>query len=50
MGNLQVDDAVCRYIAVHARIVVVNINYRLSPQYKFPAALNDVYDTVKWVS
>jgi acetyl esterase/lipase len=49
VGNLRVDDAICRYLAVHTRIVVVNIGYRLSPQYRFPAALNDVYDTVKWV-
>jgi acetyl esterase/lipase len=49
VGNLRTDDSVCRYIAVHAKIVVVNIGYRLFPQYQFPAALNDVYDTVKWV-
>jgi acetyl esterase/lipase len=49
VGNLQTDDSICRYIAVHAKIVVINIGYRLSPQYRFPAALNDAYDTVKWV-
>jgi acetyl esterase/lipase len=49
VGNLKTDDSVCRYLAVHVKIVVVNIGYRLSPQNRFPAALNDVYDTVKWV-
>jgi acetyl esterase/lipase len=50
LGNVEVDDAVCRYISVHATIVIINIGYRLTPEYRFPSALNDVFDTVKWAS
>jgi acetyl esterase/lipase len=30
IGNLETDDAVCRYISVHVGIIVINIAYRLS--------------------
>jgi len=43
-------DAVARYLCNRAGCVVVNVDYRLAPEHKFPAALDDAYDAVCWVA
>jgi len=32
-----------------AGCIVVNVEYRLAPEHKFPAMMNDAYATVRWV-
>ncbi len=40
--------AVCQWLA-GAGYVTVSINYRLAPQWSFPAQLDDVQDAVRWL-
>ncbi|MED4161802.1 alpha/beta hydrolase [Halalkalibacterium halodurans] len=49
MGNAEMDDVWCRVIADRANCVVVNIDYRLAPQHKFPTAVYECYEVVKWL-
>lgn len=49
MGSAELDDAWCPVIADRARCIVVNIDYRLAPEHKFPTALYECYDIVKWL-
>ncbi|XP_058097560.1 probable carboxylesterase 18 [Magnolia sinica] len=42
-------DAVCRRIAGEIPAVVVSVNYRLSPENKYPAPYDDGFDVVKWL-
>ena len=49
-GDLDTHDSVCRGIAAHGRCVVVAIDYRMGPEHKFPAAVDDAIAAVRWVS
>jgi acetyl esterase len=48
-GSLDSHDEVARYLAKESDSIVIGIDYRLAPEFKYPAAHNDVYDAVKWI-
>ncbi|WP_342555921.1 alpha/beta hydrolase [Paenibacillus sp. FSL R7-0652] len=49
LGQADGDDSWCRLIADRAGCLVVNIDYKLAPEHKFPTAVHECYDVVKWV-
>src|SRR5579863_5266233 len=49
-GNLDTHDAVCRAIAKESGAVVISVDYRLAPEHKFPAAVDDSYAATVWVA
>jgi acetyl esterase len=49
-GDLDTHDSVCRGIAVHGRCAVIAVDYRMGPEHKFPAAVEDAIAAVQWVS
>jgi acetyl esterase len=48
LGDLETHDHVCRYLCKEAKLVVIAVDYRLAPQNKFPAALEDSYAALVW--
>ena len=50
LGDLDSVDHLCRSLAKAADCVVVSVNYRLAPEHKFPAAVEDAYSATKWIA
>lgn len=50
MGNLDVVHGPCTVLANRAHAVVVSVDYRLAPEHKFPAAVDDCYAATKWAA
>ncbi|WP_449620735.1 alpha/beta hydrolase [Robertmurraya sp. Marseille-Q9965] len=49
IGDLDSHDSVCRALTNHANCVTVSVDYRLAPENKFPAAVEDAYASVQYV-
>lgn len=49
LGTLASEDAICARIAIGARVVVLNVNYRHTPEHTYPTAWNDVEDAFEWL-
>ncbi|KAL5712299.1 hypothetical protein ACHQM5_014487 [Ranunculus cassubicifolius] len=42
-------DGLCRRLALEISAVIVSVNYRLSPEFKCPAAYDDGFDSLKFI-
>ncbi len=49
-GDLDVYDTACRALANRAACLVVSVAYRLAPEHPYPAANEDVWAALKWLS
>ncbi len=49
-GSVDVVENICRGIADKAKCIVINVDYRLAPEYKFPTGLEDAYASVLWAA
>ncbi|KAI3397304.1 hypothetical protein diail_11036 [Diaporthe ilicicola] len=49
IGNLATDEVFCKNTAQEVGCVVVNVEYRTSPEYPHPTPVMDSFDALKWV-
>jgi acetyl esterase len=50
IGDLDSHDVVCRTLAVEAEAMVISVDYRLAPEHKFPAAIDDAIAATRWIA
>ncbi len=50
IGNLDSHDVVCRTLAHEGQLIVISVDYRLAPEHRFPAAVEDAIAATEWIS
>ena len=48
--DLDSHDPVCRALSNAAACTVVAVDYRLAPEARFPAAVDDCFAVLKWIA
>jgi acetyl esterase len=49
-GDLNTHDGTARYLCQNSDAIIVAVDYRRPPEHKFPAAVDDAYSVLEWVS
>lgn len=50
VGSLDTHDSICRQLARTSGCRVVAVDYRLAPEYPFPAAIEDAVASYQWIA
>jgi len=50
IGNLDIVDNPCRALAAATGATLVSVDYRLAPEHRFPAAVDDCLSATRWVA
>jgi len=48
VGDLETHDHICRTMAINTGHAVLSVDYRLAPEHKFPAAVDDAVAATQW--
>jgi acetyl esterase len=48
-GAVEDIETACAGLARRSRTTVLSLDYRLAPEHPYPAALDDTYDTLRWL-
>lgn len=50
LGDLEGHDPLCRLLATEASVEVLNVDYRLAPEHRFPLGFEDAFVAVQWAT
>lgn len=48
-GSIDTHDGICRRLAAHSGLTVISVGYRLAPEHRYPAALEDAQSSLEWL-
>lgn len=48
VGDLDLEDAAIRRMAINGEIRILSVDYRLAPEHPYPAALDDIETVFRW--
>jgi acetyl esterase len=49
IGDLETHDSLCRQLALRSGAAVLALDYRLAPEHRFPAAVDDSWAALAWL-
>lgn len=49
VGSVATHESLCRQLALLADCAVVSVDYRLAPEWRFPTAVHDAWDSLQWL-
>lgn len=50
IGGLETHDSLCRQLALRSGGAVLALDYRLAPEHRFPAAVDDAWAALRWLA
>src|SRR5215216_5352696 len=50
IGDLDTHEVACQKLAHEGEMIVISVDYRLAPENKFPAAIDDAIAATRWIS
>jgi acetyl esterase len=50
VGSIETHDGTTRALAARSGCIVVSVDYRVAPDHRFPAAIDDAWAATRWVS
>lgn len=50
IGSIETHDPLCRLLTNAAGCITVSVDYRLAPEHRFPAALDDAFAAAAWAA
>jgi acetyl esterase len=49
IGDLETHDSLCRQLSLRSGLAVLALDYRLAPEHRFPAAVDDAWAALEWL-
>ena len=49
IGDLDTHDVLCRQLSNQSRCAVIAVDYRMGPEHRFPAAVDDALAAARWI-
>lgn len=50
IGSIATHDALCRQLCAASGAMVASLGYRLAPEHRFPTAVHDAWDALRWLA